>query len=907
MNALTVRRIPKRALRLLALATPLALAGTAPLPARAQTPATAEASQSPAGAVSVRFDAPPPDAVERGVALRKLGTARSVLMIGAHPDDENTAVLAALALGLGTDVAYLSLTRGEGGQNGIGPEQQEALGLLRTEELLAARDVDRGRQFFTRAYDFGFSKHADEAFQHWPREALLEDVVRVVRSFRPDVMVAVFTGTPADGHGQHQASGIMAREAFEAAADPARFPAAGAPHAATSLFRARFRGTDDATLVLQTGLLDPLMGRSHHQVAMASRSEHRSQDMGQAQHLGGRQVALDLVATRVPGGAPTALFAGVEDELSARAETASGSVEALRDAVAPLRTYEGFVGAVRAGAGNPAALLTRLVSAGESLSQAARAVEAAARDEPAAEGFLHAVRREQAQYGLALAQTAGVRVDVRAEDATVVPGQTFSVAVSVWNGGSRPMSVDGAGVTVPEGWEVSLQPAEGQEAEGEDSGGPVSMPPGTVLERTFRVGVPVDAPPHFPYFLLSARDADRYVWGDHPSAGAAFQPDPVGGIAHLTIGRQSVAVRRAAAYVGVDKTVGEYRRPVLVLPGLAVTLAPAVALVGASASRPVEYTVRVDSREPETVRGVAALELPDGWSSEPAEAPLEIASDGAGTATFSVTAPASAGPGEYAVAASFGTADGRSITDGVQVIDYPHIRPRVLPTHARGVIQVLDAAVPEGLLVAYVEGAGDAGPDALQQLGIDYTLLGPEELASGDLSRFDTIVLGIRAYEFRPDVVANNGRLLDYARAGGTLIVQYNKYEFPRGEFAPYPLTMSRPHDRVTDESAEVTILDPAHSLFTWPNSIGRGDFEGWVQERGLYFAATWDERFTPLLEMADPGEAPLGGSTLIAPLGEGTYVYTALSLFRQLPAGVPGAYRLLANLVALGADRDAS
>jgi hypothetical protein len=243
----------------------------------------------------------------------------------------------------------------------------------------------------------------------------------------------------------------------------------------------------------------------------------------------------------------------------------------------------------------------------------------------------------------------------------------------------------------------------------------------------------------------------------------------------------------------------------------------------------------------------------------------------------------------------------------VDVVDYPHIRPRLLPTRALSVLQVLDVAVPEGIAVGYVQGAGDDGAEALAQLGVDVTTLGPEELASGDLDRFDTIVLGIRAYEFRPDVVANNGRLLDYARRGGTLVVQYNKYEFPQGEFAPYPLTMSRPHDRVTDEAADVTLLRPDHPLFTWPNRIGPRDFAGWVQERGLYFAGTWDDRYEPLLEMADPGEAPLRGSTLIAPLGEGTYVYTALSLFRQLPAGVPGAYRLLANLVALGAERVAS
>ena len=892
------------------------------------------AAQAPSP-VHARFDAPPPDAIERGVALRKLGTTKSVLMIGAHPDDENTAVLAELALGHGADVAYLSLTRGEGGQNGIGAEQQEALGLLRTEELLAARAMDRGRQFFTRAYDFGFSKNAEEAFRHWPREELLEDVVRVVRAFRPDVIVAVFSGTPADGHGHHQASGIMAREAFAAAADPARFPDVGPPHAAVSLYRARFRGTEDATLVLETGGLDPLLGRSHHQVAMASRSEHRSQDMGQAQAMGPRQVGLDLVASRIEGDAPRSLFAGVDTTLSMRAERAAGQDARLADAAESLRRYEGSVAEPGAAGGDVA-----LARAAAELEAALRSVLRVAdeRGGAPADDLLRALRREREQLHLALLLDAAVSVDVRADDATVVPGQTFTVAVSVWNGGPSAVRVERLGVEVPAGWTAVEEPSEdaaggrsedmvaerdaGLGGNGAGRGGvagPEALAPGSVLRRAFRVGVPSGATPSIPYFLRAERDGDRYAWGNAEHAGEAFAPDPVRGAATVTLDPSgdgaspgsaapvTIATSRAAAFVDVDRTIGEYRLPVLVLPGAAVALSPGVALVPASAPRPVDFSVRVTSNEPGPLEGVASLGLPPGWGSEPAEVRLEVSSGATGVANFQVTPPADVAPDEYHVAGLFRAPDGRAVETGLDVIDYPHIRPRLLPTRARAVLQVLDVAVPGDLTVAYVESAGDAGAAALEQLGIDTELLGPQDLAAGDLDRFDTIVLGIRAYEFRPDVAANNARLLDYARAGGTLIVQYNRYELPQGGFAPYPLAMSRPHDRVTDEAAEVTILEPGHRLFTWPNQIGPADFEGWVQERGLYFAGTWDERYRPLLEMADPGEAPLRGSLLIAPLGEGTYVYTALALFRQLPAGVPGAYRLLANLVALGADRPAA
>ncbi|HSM35122.1 MAG TPA: PIG-L family deacetylase [Longimicrobiales bacterium] len=877
----------------------------------------------------MRFDAPPPDAVERGLAFRKLGTTKSVLMIGAHPDDENTAVLAELALGQGADVAYLSLTRGEGGQNGIGGEQQEALGLLRTEELLAARDVDRGRQYFTRAYDFGFSKVAEEAFQHWPREELLEDVVRVVREFRPDILVAVFTGTPADGHGQHQASGIMAREAFDAAADPTRFPEAGPAHAPVALYRSRFRGVEDATLVLETGALDPLLGKSHHQVAMASRSEHRSQDMGQAQEPGPRRVGIDLVEARFEG-APTGLFSGVDTTLSMKAERAAGADPRLADALARLRSYGAALGA----ASDPEGGARGLDAASRALDAALDATRRAAtgRDgATAADDLLRAILRERRQLHTALALNAGILVDVRAEDATVVPGEVFGVTVSVWNGGDHRVAVERTALDLPAGWTAEEGPEEevaagddagrapgGGEPGEEPGGGPPAAPgrvllePGAVFERRFRVVAAPDASPTIPYFLRSDRDGDRYLWGADPHAGEAFAPDPVRGVATMGIAPEDagppteVTVSRAAAFVDVDKTVGEYRLPVLVVPALGVSLDPRVALVPAADPGAVDYVVRVTSYETASVSGAASLDLPPGWSSDPAAVDLEVGPGGTASAAFRVAAPATMRPDTYQVVARFTSAE-RVVETGIEVVDYPHIRPRLLPTRASSVLQVLDVAVPEGLAVGYVEGAGDDGAEALRQLGVDVTMLDAAALATGDLDRFDTIVLGIRAYEFRPDVVAHNARLLDYARRGGTLIVQYNKYEFPQGDFAPYPLTMSRPHDRVTDEAAEVRVLVPDHALFTWPNAIGPEDFAGWVQERGLYFAATWDDRYEPLLEMADPGEAPLRGSTLIAPLGDGTYVYTGLSLFRQLPAGVPGAYRLLANLIALGADGEAS
>lgn len=826
--------------------------------------------------------------------LRRLGTTKRVLMIGAHPDDENTQILSTLALRDGADVAYLSLTRGEGGQNGIGPELQEGLGLIRSEELLAARQLDGAVQFFTRAYDYGFSKSAEEAFQHWPRGELLEDVVAVIRHYRPDVVVSIFSGTPADGHGQHQAAGLLAREAFEAAGDPSRFPeqieAGLEPHAPVRLFQALWRGSDAPDLLLHTGEYDLLLGASHFQVAMESRSRHRSQDMGQPRPLGPHSSGFDLLLDGTGDeGRLTSLFTGIDTTLSAHA----ASVGATPEQQAQLQAYEAKLLEIH-DRFNPLRP-ERIV---EDLAVSLRELREVRGTLPA--GTLrNLIESEERDLSAALRRAAGVVIDAAVDSETLTPGQTAELAVTVWNGGSDPVELRRLDPDVPAGWQATaLDPL------------PSRVEPGSTVTRRFQLVVPADATPDIPYFLRHPRDGDLYHWDSQTGGiGIPFEPPSISTVSELVISSQAVEAQTPAWHRFVDQRQGEVKRPVRVVEAASVTVSPSAAVVpiddDATAGQPVRVRVAVRAEAPHGLTGTLALEAPDGWKVEPAA--REVRFDRKGEEQgfeFMVHPPSELAPGKVPLEARLMASDGRTYNRGYTLVDYPHIQPQPLYRNAEVQVSAFPIEVPADLHIGYIPGAGDDAPEALRQLGVAVTVLDGEMLTTGALDRFDAILTGIRAYEVNPALVAANSRVLDYARRGGTVVVQYSKYEYTDPGIAPYPVSMSRPHDRVTDEHAPVRILHPEHQALSWPNRITDADFDGWVQERGLYFLGEWDDRYTPLLEMADPGEEPLHGSLLVAAVGEGLYVYTGLAFFRQIPQGVPGAHRLLVNLLSLGRQR---
>ena len=790
-------------------------------------------------------------------ALKQLGANKRVLVIGAHPDDEDTELLAILSRGGGVRAAYLSLSRGEGGQNLIGPELGPELGIIRTEELLAARQLDGARQFFTRAYDFGFSKTADETFRFWPRDSLLVDVLAVIRRFRPQIVVSIFSGTPRDGHGQHQVAGIVARQAFETLRDSSWGP--------VKLYRAAWSDTGATTLRLDGGALDPLAGRSYHQIAMAGRSRHRSQDMGQFERAGPSVDRLAFVEWR-DGRRGTkdgdGLFAGVDTVLHGRARYV-----ALLDSAR-----------VRLNPSRPAAIVPLLVRALRELGRGTV-------------GETDAEQRESLEHALAAA--AGVAIDGFVDDGIVIPGERLEVEATVWNAGAGGVTLDGIDVTAPPGWKVERLDA---------ATSPV--PPGALATRRFAVTVAPDAPRSQPYFLRHPLAGGLYDWTGTPAdwRGLPFEPPLVEMAARLTIAGQPVTLRREVVYRYRDQGIGEVRRPIVVTQPFDVAVTPDLVVwpIDGAAGGPRHFTITVTNR----ARGPAATQVvvtpPSGWAAVPAESLSFQREDEAKSLTVTVALPPGAGPGVYALQAAAVTAGERK-EGALAVIDYPHIRPRPVAHASTAELRAARIALPAVTRVGYVRGASDRVPEALQAVGVPLELLGPDTLARGDLSRYDAIVIGSRAYEVDAALVASNGRLLDYARTGGLVIVQYQQYPFVNGNFAPYRLSIARPHDRVTDETAPVTERDAAHRVFHVPNEIGPDDWAGWVQERGLYFAHDWDAAYTPLLETHDPGEPPLFGGLLVAAVGQGTYVYTGLSFFRQLPAGVPGAYRLFANLLALG------
>ena len=790
--------------------------------------------------------------------LRMLRAGTRVLMIGAHPDDEDTELLTLLIRGRGVEAAYLSLNRGEGGQNLIGPELGEPLGLLRTEELLAARQLDGAQQFFTRAYDFGFSKTLSDTWAHWPQDTVLKDVVRIIRRFRPQVIVSIFSGTPADGHGQHQAAGWAARQAFRAAGDSTRFPELKreeglAPWSPTTLFRSTRFDTTATTLILDGGAVDADLGRSFHQIAMESRSRHRSQDMGRLQEIGPSPVRLMRWDSRVAGG--TGLFDGIDTAAG------PGDYVALVDSARAL--------AERGADGRAAALL----AAAEALlpGSGQRVADETAPDDR--RRHLHRAR----------AALLGVLVDAVADAAALVPGATVHVSVLA----SGPVTA--LSLRAPDGWTVT------REAPG--------------------VGTTGDATARFAVRVPDAANAGDVYWPPLASGAALYDwstaPPPVRGLpfgpAALTVTASDASgtlVEREVTYRFNDPARGEQRLPLDVVPRLGIAVSPAVQLwrTGHDTARTVTVTVTHEGAD--TTRGTVGLRLPSGWAPVPAQ-PFTLA--GAGQQqrfAFRLRIPAVVTPGRYRVGAYAAERGGVTDTLDLVRVGYEHVRPRVRPRAAVLVIDVAPLLLPVLRRVGYLRGAADGVADALASVGVPLEPLDGAALARADLSRYDAIVIGPRAYETDTALPAANARLIAYARAGGLVIVQYQQYGFVRGGFAPYPLALASPHDRVTDETAPVSVIDPAARLLHVPNRLGPDDWAGWVQERALYVPHSWDARYRPVFSMHDPDAPPLDGSVLVAPVGRGTYVYTGLSFFRQLPAGVPGAFRLFANLLGLARAR---
>ncbi|MFN3324929.1 MAG: PIG-L family deacetylase [Bryobacteraceae bacterium] len=817
----------------------------------------------PAGAQSE-----PAGAARAKAAIERLNVAGSVLMIAAHPDDESTAVLAYFARGRHVRTGYLSLTRGEGGQNLIGSELGEKIGLIRTQELLAARRIDGAEQYFTRAVDFGFSKSAAETLSKWGREEVLADVVWTIRRFRPDVIILRFSGTPRDGHGHHQASAMLGKDAFEAAADPKRFPEQlqwvqpwRARRVVWNVFsfsreQEREASVPAGQVEIDTGEFNPLLGYSYEELAAVSRSLHRSQAMGSA----GRRGSVKQRFVHVAGEpAQTDLFDGIDTTWK---RVGGGQMASLH-----------LVEAMRAFADHrPENAVPALLKARAEMARL--------------QGYWP--ERKLAEIDEAIAACTGLWLDAAADQAMAFPGGTVAISLDAVNRSGIPMRLEEIrieGARIPASTVRVNRP----------------LPYNDRYRGGSKVQIPDDHPYSQPYWLRAPRRGDLYTVTDRELLGLPEGPPVLE--AHFRVGVQgeTVEFRRPVRRRYVDRALGELTRPMEIAPPVAVRISDTPILFPTTAPRNLEVEIRANAP---AAKGTVRIEAPHGWRTEPAAHSFEIGSAGEQrSVTFRVTPPA----GETRCdAIAVVTVGGREIRSSMHVIEYPHIDPQT--TFPPSSVALVRTDVKNlAARVGYVMGAGDAVPDALRQIGSEVTLLDADALAHGDLSRFDAIVTGVRAYNQRADLRANHERLMEYVKAGGTLVVQYNVAEggffSPEtgalARIGPYPLKVGR--QRVVEEDAPVVIPDPAHPVLQKPNPIRQADFEGWVQERGLYFASEWDPRYQPLFSSHDAGENPLPGGMLYTRYGDGVYMFTGYAWFRQLPAGVPGAYRIFANLISAG------
>ena len=814
----------------------------------------------PAPAVPKPATATIPEALRELGAFRELG---SVLYTAAHPDDENTQLLAWLSRGQGYRTADLSLTRGDGGQNVIGPELGDKLGIARTQELLAGRRLDGARQYFSRALDFGFSKDYADTQRVWGRDEVIGDIVRVIRRFQPDVILTRFSPQPGGTHGHHTASAVLSIEAFKLAGDPKAYPEQIAQglkpwQPKRILQNGSFgRGAPAAgALAVEIGGDDPVLGIPLSTLSLRILAQHKTQNLGGVIFGQGRGAGVGsgprTETFTLLGGAPatTGLFEGVATAWTTRYPGPGAEIDAL--ATAALTSFD----EKNLNANVPALL-------------ALRAKLAALPADPL-------VTDKRAQLDRVLQSCLGLTVTTTVATPDAVPGETLRLTHTVAS-------------AVPLRWLATRTTAG------------ASLTPGVTLAQKTETQVsqfslPATTPLTTPYWLR-AEGRPGLARVDDPALISNAENLPAVALDYVfeIDGQQLIVADEPFSVSGAGST--EKRRRLDIVPPVSLGFTADVTIFTPGATRTV--TVEISANRPDRA-GTVALELPAGWRATPATQPFTLAMLGAKSRlTFEVTAPATASSATLGAVAKIGAATYRHARDEV---NYPHLPPQLLQPVARQRAVAFEVAVT-AKKIGFLPGAGDDIPAALAQLGCTVTTLTGADLTAQKLAALDAVVIGVRAFNTREDLAANLPALFAWVEAGGTVLAQYNRpgRDLKTDRLAPYALTLGGNDARVTDEDAAITLLEPKHPAFNSPNKITAADWSGWVQERGAYFGTAWGAGFTPLLACNDAGEAPQKGSLLVARHGKGYYVYTGLGFFRQLPAGVPGAYRLFANLISLG------
>ncbi len=805
--------------------------------------------------------------------IRKTQVVGSVLYIAAHPDDENTAMLSWLNHERKVRTGYLSMTRGDGGQNLIGAEQGEPLGLIRTQELLAARRIDGAEQFFTRAFDFGYSKNPDETFRFWNKDSVLKDLVWVIRTFRPDVIITRFPTTGEGGHSHHTASALLAVDAFTAAADSTRYPEQLKyvhPWQVRRVFWNSFNfgptsaAPEVGTLQVDLGAYNTLLGTSYTEMAGASRSQHKSQGFGAAQRRGQRNDNFKLLV-----GEPAKADVLEDVDVSWRRVPGAGKIaDALARAEAAWR------------ADAPHLAVPALVDAFQEAQMLA--------------GTPYAYKIVQIQQALLAA--AGIVIEATANDYSYTAGDSMRIVTTC----------------------IKRSPSAVRVAEVQSVGtalGKVAFPFSLAFNQPFAVTHAAKLAERItvtnPYWLAAPHSKGLFTVSGQQLIGKPENDAPFSSTVvlafdkvettvtngHLEKETVGVPVSVPVRYKWVHPVEGEVYRPVEVLPAVTLALDERTYVFAKEEGKTIQ--VKLQSNSTQTQMGSVKLQVPAGWQCTPLEAPFLMKKrDAEVIVSFTVTPTAGAKNGLLKATSTVGTAQ---YTQGRVRIQYPHIPSQVLLPIAEVPLSRADIRT-KAKRVGYVPGAGDDIVAALQQMGITATVLTNEELTSGSLQGYDAIVAGVRAYNTQERIAVWHPRLMQYVKQGGTYIVQYNTERgslMPIDSIGPYPFKITR--ERVTDEVAPVTFALPEHPALNMPNKLTPADFENWVQERGIYFAGSWDSRYQAPLTFNDPGEKPNAGGLIVTGHGRGHFVYTGLVFFRQLPAGVPGAYRLFGNLLSLG------
>jgi LmbE family N-acetylglucosaminyl deacetylase len=875
--------------------------------------------------------------------LLRLQTTARLMQTTAHPDDEDGGMLTLESRGKGASVLLLTLNRGEGGQNKVGSNLFDVLGVLRTLELTASDRYYGVEQRFTRVADFGFSKSPEETFEKWKgHDIALADMVRVIRTFRPDVLVSRFSGTSRDGHGHHEASGILTREAFHAAADANRFPEqikeGLLPWQAKKLYVGNVCGfmastcpAENYTVRLNTGATDPVLGMSYIQFAMEGLRHQLSQGAGGwSVEPGDRFTYYKLVESVLPptvdkDGHEKDFFDGIDSSLAGLASSlgeeekkVQGLRVELEDIAQQIKTASAHTEKDISEAAKP------LFDVLQKLDSLILRTEKSNSSASTKEELLTVLRekQEQAEDAVNLAMNVSLEANVagprgpaavlpREQDALtlVSPGQNFTIIVKLHNGSKAPLWIENASLLGPQGWVTNTYKGDGS-----------TIQPGEDFYANFALHVPPKVSYTRPALHRNDPERDPVYTVDDPKYATLPFPPPlfrarvnysITGRRELNFANQEAKPMQLRGTAGpgaritgpvmvpfLDEKGVEQERPLAVAPIFSVTLEPGAQVIPVTNGSTTMVRVGVSCNFTGAAPGTLRLEIPPGWRAEPDKLLVELRRRGERQDFDFKVFPGSLKEGKAEIRAVL-TAGGATFDQGHSAVTRPDLDTFYYYQPAIQRVSIVDVTVPKNLKVGYVMGAGDDIPTVLRQIGMNVAIIPADKIASQDLKRYDTIVLGIRAYDTQKDIAANNKKLLDYVSAGGTLLVQYNTGvgDFNSGHFTPYPAQLSRA--RVSVEEAPVEILAPDDGVFHSPNQITDRDFEGWVQERGLYFMDQWDSNFKPLLSCHDPGEQPQKGGLLKAQYGKGTYIYTGYAFFRQLPAGVPGAIRLYVNLLS--------